>query len=67
MNKLKSSLPLAFNKHFRLTVLINDEKKKKTKKHPPFVLNSSLCRNLLILIARLHNLLMSCIFKRIYL
>ena len=52
MDKLKSSLSLAFNAHFRRTILINDEK---TKTQPLFVLSSFICRNLLNLIIKPHN------------
>ena len=40
MNKLKSNLSLALNTHLRYTILINNENKKQTKKHPLFVLNT---------------------------
>ena len=65
MNKLKSSLSLALNTHFRRTILINDEKAKKqlTLVLNTHILNSSICGNLLILTARLHNLLAKCIFE----
>ena len=76
MNKLKSSLPLALNTHFhsRTFPAYNIEQWwKKTKKQPlacfENVLNSSICRHVLVLTARLHNLQTICNFclsKNVY-